>query len=566
MRLPLPKIRKIPELLKRTWRWSTGFIPELPDTPEGLLPRAGHKIGFLRSLTAPGWRTLVRWAVVLVGFGVYIFAQLTLAYLVNTLQWWYIVAAFIVGACIVFAAWKPGTTFIVWMILSPFALIFLRLDFGAGMPAITFDRIVLLGMLLLLIVRMMMDRQKVRAPILGEMTILAFVGYTTLSLYLSHSGNVLQTSRTIAERFDHILLALIVYYIAKAVLTDRRHLSWCLIGMAITGVAVSVSAYYEHFTGNHWFSTIMGTEYQMGFSEAGTGRAVGAMLNPATLGAFLGVTAFVTFHLVGPAKTRSLKALYLAATVFQLGGCWFSYTRSGYLSAILLLVLMPFVARRYRANYAALLSVIVLGVLLYAPIGLSNNWLRNRLTKESTVLTRVAVSATMINIIKHYPLFGCGVGNLSDSLREHVTNAGTISGLYAYARPPGTFYPQQSLPIMIGSHNTFLTVAAEEGLIGISLYLGALALLIVHMLKVRRSLPDEGVLGKDLIAVLIVAILGHLASIAGYDISIFRYPNYVFWTMFAIGVRLGEIHYAERPAEQAIAPSETTSSPVLVHA
>ena len=103
-------------------------------------------------------------------------------------------------------------------------------------------------------------------------------------------------------------------------------------------------------------------------------------------------------------------------------------------------------------------------------------------------------------------------------------------------------------------------------MVGGFLYFGCFIALIVHLLKVRARLPDEGIFGKDLIAVIIVASLGHFISTLTYDIRFFKYPNYVLWAMFAIGVRVGEIVTEEaQERENAAAKSKQRKKPELTH-
>ena len=129
-----------------------------------------------------------------------------------------------------------------------------------------------------------------------------------------------------------------------------------------------------------------------------------------------------------------------------------------------------------------------------------------------------------------------------------------------------TMYPRRQLLPVMTSHNSILTIFAEQGLIGGFLFVGALLALLWHMLKLRARLPATGVLGRDLVTLIAIAAVGHVMSTLGYDVRFFKYPSYFLWVLFALAVRLGEIQAEDEKAEavEAVAPPESVGG--LVHA
>lgn len=548
------------------WIWERIQQRTLAMSPagDGVLAGAGYGIGVARTAAAPGWRKLVRWVVVAFGFAVYFALQLVLAYLCNQLLWIFIVAFMIIVACLVFAVSKPTATFLVWLAISPLAFIFLRMDFGKGIPAITFDRVALSALAGFLLLRALLYKHKVKAPIIAEMFAIAHIVYVMIALFVMQPGSLPEVSRSLSSKFDHIVLALIAYYIAKSVLVARKQLLGAIIALIVAGVYSALSAVYEHQTGLRWFSSFLPVEMGLGYSDVG--RACGPLINPSALGTFLGITAFLTYHLYYCAERKAHKVLLLALVPLQLIGCFFTYTRGGYVAPAILLVLMPLAAKANRKNYVALLLAGFLVGMIATPIVVANRQIHHRLTKQSTVLGRLVITAGTINIIKHHPAFGIGLGQIDYGLEKYITNAGALSGWYARGMQPLQVYPHQRLRTVVTSHNSLLTILAEEGLVGGFLYLGCFIAFIVHLLKVRARLPDEGIFGKDLIAVIIVASLGHFISTLTYDIRFFKYPNYVLWAMFAIGVRLGEIVTEEaQERENAAAKTKKSKIPALTH-
>jgi O-antigen ligase len=565
MRFIADRLRAIGRPFARAGRWALGKVPKMPRTGGRTLERASYNWGFLRTFSAPRWRKLVRWTVVAAGFSLYILMQIILAYFCNQLMWPYIVAVMITIGCLIFAAARPTATFIFWFSFSPLGFLFLRMDFGESLPAITFDRVALMALAGFLLLRTLVERHRIKKPLVGELMAVTLICYASAALYIMQPDSLQHTLSTISEKFDHVALALVAYYIAKSVLVTRKNLISALIGLMITGLYVTLSAYYEHFTGNMWFSSFMPSQYHLAYDDVG--RACGPLFNPAAMGTFLGITAFLSFHFAGTTESRSARTFFYVATAMQLVGCYFCFTRSGYMSAILLFVAMPFFAKSTRKNYIALVVVAAVIGMVAVPLIASNTAIERRMTGSITIYYRLAVTYATINIIKHHPLFGVGLGEIDHGIEKYITNVGTLSGLYARGRPPSTFYADNKLVNTVTSHNSILTVCAEEGLIGGFLYVGALVALLLHLIKLRARLPDKGVLGKDFIAFLVLACIGHIISIMGYDVRFFKYPNYFLWVLLAIGVRLGEIVAEEarsRAAEEAGVPEQIV--PALVHA
>src|SRR5512136_2446294 len=87
--------------------------------------RMKTNLGYGRTLAAPLWRRLHRYAIVLVGFGVYAGLQLWIANWVgNPAHWFHIWGVFIIFASIVIAVVRPHIAFLLWLILSPWVALF----------------------------------------------------------------------------------------------------------------------------------------------------------------------------------------------------------------------------------------------------------------------------------------------------------------------------------------------------------------------------------------------------------------------------------------------------------
>ena len=513
------------------------FAEESADASGGIVPRAKYGVGRTRTVLAPLWRRSVRAWMVLTGFGVYLGLQLTIALLVENLWWWFIVAFFIVAGSLALAAARPTLAFLVWVFSSPLGFIFLRLDFGKGLPAITYDRIVIVVLAALLIVRTLSRRESIRKLILAEWLTVAFTLYIAVSLFFWETAKLISFLGIIAAQFDHIGLAIILYFVTKASLTKRDHIVWVIVVLIGVGTYVAASGFYEHFTGNMWFSSFIPGEWGLATQDVGRGRATGPMLNPTPYGTLLGITAFAALHIAAWTKNKAAKLFYYLAVPFVVIACYFCYTRGGYITLGLMVLGMPFLARGNRKVYAMAGVTAILVGMVAVPILLTNPDFHKRMSNVGTIYNRIAITASTINIVKHHPWFGVGLGNIDEALEVYITNAGQLSGLYARSYFPNKRY---LLPVQT-SHNSLLTILAEEGVVGFGLYAGAIIAFVVTMWRIRSKLPDKGYLGKDFVSFVLLAVVGHYVSIATYDVRFFKYPTYVLWILLALVIRLNEL-------------------------
>jgi O-antigen ligase len=86
---------------------------------------------------------------------------------------------------------------------------------------------------------------------------------------------------------------------------------------------------------------------------------------------------------------------------------------------------------------------------------------------------------------------------------------------------------------MITSHNTFLTVITEFGVIGFLLYLFPVAYWMILAWKVRNRLPESGPKGKPVVAMFFLSMVMQLAVNNFLDMRFFPYAIAIMWMCVA---------------------------------
>jgi O-antigen ligase len=138
---------------------------------------------------------------------------------------------------------------------------------------------------------------------------------------------------------------------------------------------------------------------------------------------------------------------------------YFCYTRAAYLG--LLAAGIPLLWHRSSAAGLTLKRRILFlaGALGFLALVLvfPSQMLSGRVSDTGNVFFRLNVWAASLGMLKAHPVFGVGFGQFSNQLLPYLSDLGWIPALGEYQG--GTL-----------AHNTFISVAAENGLVGLGLY------------------------------------------------------------------------------------------------
>lgn len=477
------------------------------------------------------------------GFATYAAMQYGMAQLINKLWWWFIAAFFIIAgsAALVFA--RPTAAFLLWLTVSPFGARFLGLQFEwSALPPLTFDLIVVYFLAALLVLQSMLNRSRLTRLVAPEVFMLAMPVYIALSYIIGNQASGFAEILRYFTRlfFPDALYVIVLYFTAKAAIQKKEHITWLMVSLVCVGLLMALIAFYEHFTGNRWYSIIVGFGIPLKWKDIGEGRASGmfdSVSAPATL---VATTFFFAYYLALWTKKPHVRVFYYVTMVLMVFGAYFTYTRNVYGTLLLFALLIPFFAKEKRGKFAALSAVFFLGLMISVPRMLANERLSTRLTNRTNVYSRIASASTFVNMFKQNVWFGVGWGNADKRALEYVTSLKHVGGRRA-----------GSLTRWVdNAHNTYVTVLSEQGIFGAFLYFGAMVSFIWFMWRLRNRIPEGGFFGRDMVSLFIVSSICYMASIMTWSNHIVRYPNYVFWIQFAAMVRLAQLIAAEQAGKQ----------------
>jgi len=325
------------------------------------------------------------------------------------------------------------------------------LNHGSGI--ITIDK--LIGALA--VIAWVLDCVLNRRPVLGtrQMWLIgAFLLWTGLSIAVAVSDKP-----ALVTSLRYVTFATLYFLVVQTVRGDRRRADF-LVKVVIVAAAVA---------------SIIGL---IAFFSHHVTRASGPIQDPNDFGFILGSSAPLAIYQVRWSATRWATALWCAALILILACTFATFSRSA-LAGLALASLWAVVTGRLRLRWLAGLAMClgaVAGIaFVAAPQLLSQAFGEKAYVATQNVNTRIGFYRVAVNEWEHYPLTGVGPGNY-------------VYRFYQFAPTVQESLPFPSNVLTISGEEAYLVILAEQGAVGLALFLGYLAL---SWADLRRRFPDD---------------------------------------------------------------------------
>ena len=339
-------------------------------------------------------------------------------------------------------------------VLSPF---FFAIE---GPIQISIDRIAWGGLLVVLVVQWRLGR--IELPSLGKTDVLmvALTGFMLLSS--QQGGDPPGTSSPLARWLFYVMMPAGTYAMARVIRLRRGDVPGFMTVWIILAVYLAVTGLLEA-------KNIRALVFPRYINDPAVwefyGRGRGPLLNPIANGVIIGGALMATaIRMWNAARDRQI--LYAAVSLVLLGGVYATLTRSCWVGAI---GGLGCIAWLYLPRWARIWSVACLAVLAIAmSMGLKDQLLAMKRDKDlsaaeaaKSVELRPLLAVVAWEMFKDSPIRGHGFGHYF----EH-------NGPYHNAR--GYDLPLEKVREYM-QHNTFLGIAVDGGIIGLSLLVSILA-------------------------------------------------------------------------------------------
>jgi len=380
----------------------------------------------------------------------------------------------------------------IWLIVTwPLLDIFVRVELPAGVPDITYARVMVLLLVCIIILELLMRRRHLlKITTLDFLALIYIVTQTSSRLFVLWFGGV--GSFDLNGLLDIVLIPISMYWIIKNLLSSQANIKWFLYGIVIVSLFICFTGLYEQ---------VVGAEYNLftgmtRWMDVPGGRAAGVLDNPAIFGATLGMGILASMVCLNHAKGTFLRITYMIVIAILYYGVFASYTRSAWLSVFMVL----FTAQFFIGNlWKKILPILVVGLLVLIPVG--GTILLERVFFEDSITTRVNIYQVAWEHFLEKPIFGWGYGAID------------------------TFGIEQ---VGYSSHDIYLSFLVDGGVIMLISFLAIAIYLLVSAMSVY-SLTEKNSINRNSLVVVTGFILIFLMSGLVLELRFFGYFNVLFW-------------------------------------
>lgn len=326
--------------------------------------------------------------------------------------------------------------------------------------------------------------QRARAGLVAKLPLLAaalvlFAAWASISLAWAEEPGEAQNS---VLRF---VLNFLLFPIALVAITRQRDVAW-LFTIFIAGALLTVG---------------------LGLLEGGAGnpadaaRLEGAVGNPNQLGSYLVVAVVLAAAFMSQRWPPIVRVAACAAASIAAIGLFLTLSRGALLGLAAALVVAPFVVRGRRAAALVLVVLAMVGtVTWYAAIAPADA--RDRITHpEGGGSGREDLWRVGWRMVNDRPVLGVGAGNFG------------VNSVHYLLRPGSTQRDDYIVVRHTVAHNIYLTVLAELGIIGLTLFIIILLTCLRCALLAARAFAARGDPAMELLAqALFIALVGLLVA------------------------------------------------------
>jgi putative inorganic carbon (hco3(-)) transporter len=340
----------------------------------------------------------------------------------------------------------------------------------------------------------------------------AYVAYVLGSIAVTSSA--LQADPLGTSKFVFLTVALgpLFYYFLTigpgADLPRKKVLLVLIAGAAFQGVLALVELTTHQ---NLWGYTA----WRESQATTGGARVVSTLANPGVLGMFLGVGIVLALAVLTWGGPRSLRRLSLLTLIVGAPGLLATLTRGPILATAVAAVLVLVLGHKRLLGVAVIASTVIVLFALWPSIRATTLY-QKRGAETTNVHLRSRLQDWSIQLAAQKPVFGWGYGSFD---RVKNTSGLTAAGVVSIR-----------LLLETTSHNSYLTILVETGVIGLLLYaLPFLTLAGLAVARLRARTPESWVIVGTLASLFVIALSG-----VTLDLRFFSFAQVLPWILLAI--------------------------------
>jgi O-antigen ligase len=299
----------------------------------------------------------------------------------------------------------------------------------------------------------------------------------------------------------------VMYGLLRDLEWDRRLLKLVLCVVAVEAVAFVLIGSVEYLTRDLFWNdqVIRSNEFHTYF------RVNSVFWDPNVYGRYLALVIVAAMAaLLWVRERRELALLTVLVAILWLGLAQ-TFSQSSFIALLAGLAVLAAIRWSWKWTLVAVAVGLVGAILVITLVGGSGKVSFSRLNIDTSGRANLVQGG--IDLFGERPIWGYGSGSFQHAYRDHRTN--------------------KDVPVSI-SHTEPVTVAAEQGLLGLLLYVALIAVALWTMSLGIRG-PPALLAGRAAVLAAFVALLVHTMAYAGF------FEDPITWVLLAVGASLAAV-------------------------
>lgn len=420
-----------------------------------------------------------------------------------------VVGVFVLGYLVFLAALSAETLFLGWLFLAP---LFQDAAERAPEPGGTLVWACFVVPALVLTVRTLFGQQR-DVTLTGVDFIPAAYLVFAVAMILMTSDSFQETPKVV---YTTVFLGPMAYYFLRSGpgigIPFEKIVKVLLYAATLQGVMAIIN----FATGRNLWDD---THWQEGYHSAFP-RAVSTLSNPGVLGLFLGVAIVFAVAILSWDGPRPLRRLSIVTLVVCVPGLAMTMTRGSILAAIFAVGLVLLFGRWRLPLLVGAFALFVVLLALFPRIQATELY-QGRITNEGNISARAALQDVSLQLASEKPILGWGHGSFDEEKNRYAFDSGGV--------------PIEAV-LENTSHNTYLTILVEYGIVGLILFsLPFIVVATAALPRVQEPSPERWLFIASLASLLLVV----LAALT-FDLRFFPFAQLLPWIFLAVLRRLLE--------------------------
>lgn len=416
---------------------------------------------------------------------------LLMAYLAVTHNWRVGAALVLLPIVVIVMHRYPFITMTVWLLLDPFLLTSTTPSERAVYWVI--HRALPPATIIVILLSSLLGMNKRTLPKVGWPE-LGMLGYVIASLFSIVYWNRTPLATTYLF-YDRVISPMCLYLVVRLSVPSEEDMRRLMPAVLFLGVSQSVIGILS------WFDPQLLPSTWLEFAGL---RTTGSLVNTTVYSTTLVFAGLLVLHYGLSHKRVVVRNIFVSAFLLILFCVLISFSRASWLGIGVVLLGVAYLYPKFvgRVAVLGLFVAALFGGFLLTRLDWAVRWANERLYSQeaqTSAFSRVPVALAAVGMFEAKPILGWGYGNFDRfaPLFQGQIDIGNVVGddrLHA-------------------SHNFYLSLLAEQGLVGFLLFLSPIIYWLIRTSRVLRKMPSDGFWSRKLVLVLWLVLLNEVILI-----------------------------------------------------